>query len=277
MSTVHSSTSHQAPSLSVELLGKPIHIVKNKLEQECLHASHTLRQALQSWLNSSSVNVNVETLTLTEEPPAATNLISYSVLQHNSGGRLSVNLTDSLLVRLADHFYGASIERTTQILTASDLRLQERIAQLISTWVAPTEQWQTTETPPHNGMGIIATLRIRYPHPTHHDAEAVLMIHVDSVLIQTLIDELALTPSPHIASDFQYALQSTPVRLNVQLSKTELPLTQVLNLQPNDILPIDLLTSAPVHIGKERLFTGRVAEQDGQLVLILNNDKESNQ
>ncbi|MFD2015080.1 hypothetical protein ACFSJQ_03225 [Vibrio olivae] len=49
----------------------------------------------------------------------------------------------------------------------------------------------------------------------------------------------------------------------------------MLTLQPNDILPIELLAKAPVSIGTQHLFSGRVADQDGQLVLIFNDDKDS--
>ena len=44
-------------------------------------------------------------------------------------------------------------------------------------------------------------------------------------------------------------------------------------MRPNDILPIDLSSTAPAHVGEEYLFRGRVAERDSQLVLIISNDK----
>ena len=52
-------------------------------------------------------------------------------------------------------------------------------------------------------------------------------------------------------------------------------LSDVVGLQPDDILPIELLNTVPVSISNQTLFSGRVAEQDGQLVLIFNPDKES--
>lgn len=104
---------------------------------------------------------------------------------------------------------------------------------------------------------------------------APLYIVLDSELIQTLVSELELTANPELAGEFCQALHTTPVKLDVQLSKNVMPLTQVLTLKPDDILPIELLNHAPVKIGKQTLFTGRVAEQDGQLVLILNEDKEN--
>ncbi len=174
-------------------------------------------------------------------------------------------------MRLSDQFYGTTVERSVGDLTNSDLRLLQRIAKCASQWIAPDHAWSHNEFEVIQGTGICAILSIQARHQ-----QALLTITLDSALIQTLIDELELTPNPHMASDFNHALHKTPVRLNVQLSKTVLPLTQVLKLKANDILPIDLLNNAPVTIGKQTLFTGRVAEQEGQLVLILNDDKENN-
>ncbi len=52
-------------------------------------------------------------------------------------------------------------------------------------------------------------------------------------------------------------------------------LSDVVSLKPDDIMPIELLNTVPVSIGNQPLFTGRIAEQDGQLVLIFNPDKET--
>ncbi|MCA2486394.1 MULTISPECIES: FliM/FliN family flagellar motor switch protein, partial [Vibrio] len=58
-------------------------------------------------------------------------------------------------------------------------------------------------------------------------------------------------------------------------SKKTMALSDVVSLKPDDIMPIELLNTVPVSIGNQPLFTGRIAEQDGQLVLIFNPDKET--
>ncbi|MGR5178767.1 FliM/FliN family flagellar motor switch protein [Vibrio parahaemolyticus] len=261
----------QVQTLNVELLGKPIHIIRNKLEDLLTGSCQTLSLELQSWLKTQHVTVTLQEVTLTELPVSDMQASSTSVLKHNESGMLYVAMVPAMLMRLSDQFYGADIERSSDELTNSDLRLLHRMAKCTSTWVAPSSAWQLHDFEMTTGVGIAATLVIDV-----NGQQALLKLTLDSALIQTLIDELELDANPHIASDFCYALQKTPVRLNVQLSKTVLPLTQVLELKPNDILPIELLTQAPVHIGKERLFTGRVAEQEGQLVLIINDDKDTN-
>jgi flagellar motor switch/type III secretory pathway protein FliN len=106
-----------------------------------------------------------------------------------------------------------------------------------------------------------------------HNGE--LTVFFDNRLVQTLINQLDLQSNENLKPQFYESLKTTPVRLNVLLSKKTMTLSEVLSLSPQDILPIDLLSSPPVSIGNTHLFTGRVAEQDGQLVLILNQDKDS--
>ncbi len=54
-----------------------------------------------------------------------------------------------------------------------------------------------------------------------------------------------------------------------------MPLDQVLQLKPGDVFDIDLIQSSPISIGQEHLFNGHVAEQNGQLILIINTSKDT--
>lgn len=261
----------QVQTLNVELLGKPIHIIRNKLEELLINSCQQLSLELQAWLKTQQVLVELDHVSLTELPQTNVDATSVSVLKHNDDGMLYVSMEPTMLMRLSDQFYSTSMERSGGELTNSDLRLLQRIAKCASQWIAPETTWKQHEFEVIPGIGIAAKLSIYV-----RNQQALLAVTLDSALIQTLIDELELTPNPHMASDFNHVLHKTPVRLNVQLSKTVLPLTQVLKLKADDILPIELLNNAPVNIGKETLFTGRVAEQEGQLVLILNDDKETN-
>ncbi len=174
------------------------------------------------------------------------------------------------LIKLADRFYGATTERSSTSLTASDLRLQERISRIITNWLAPQEMWQLCEYETPRGIGLHAELSIAF-----EDYQGTIHLKLDSAMIQTLIEQLEMHSDADLYQPFCRSLESTPVRLNVVLSKKTMALSDVVGLQPNDILPIELLNTVPISIGPQTLFTGRVAEQDGQLVLIFNPDKES--
>lgn len=259
-----------AQTISVESLGKPIHVIRDNLEDIFTKSCYLLANELQNWLNTSRLEVSLNYIVMHSLSAAETADVTFSTLKHEEGGMLHLHMNNSLLVKLADRFYGASVERDDETLTNSDLRLQERIAKLISQWVAPQEMWQVNEFELGLGMGLRIELTLAYQDESYQ-----LVIDLDGKMIETLINQLSLQPSSDLTEKFKQSLTATPVFLNVLLSKTTMPLTEVLNLSANDIIPIELLSSVPVSIGNEKLFSGHVAEQEGQLVVILNNIEDN--
>ena len=256
--------------LDVELLGKPIHIIREKLEILISESCSSLTNELQNWLSSNKVEASLTSVELHRFSPTLLNMDQTSTYQHQDEGMVYVHGDSQTLIKLADRFYGATTERSSTSLTASDLRLQERISRIITNWLAPQEMWQLCEYETPRGIGLHAELSIAF-----EDYQGTIHLKLDSAMIQTLIEQLEMHSDADLYQPFCRSLESTPVRLNVVLSKKTMALSDVVGLQPNDILPIELLNTVPISIGPQTLFTGRVAEQDGQLVLIFNPDKES--
>ncbi|MFM2591646.1 FliM/FliN family flagellar motor switch protein [Vibrio harveyi] len=256
--------------LDVELLGKPIHIIREKLEILISESCSSLTNELQNWLSSNKVEASLVSVELHRFSPTLLDKDQTSTYQHQDEGMVYVHGDSQTLIKLADRFYGATTERSSTSLTASDLRLQERISRIITNWLAPQEMWQLCEYETPRGIGLHAELSIAF-----EDYQGTIHLKLDSAMIQTLIELLEMHSDADLYQPFCRSLESTPVRLNVVLSKKTMALSDVVGLQPNDILPIELLNTVPISIGPQTLFTGRVAEQDGQLVLIFNPDKES--
>ncbi|EOU3285510.1 FliM/FliN family flagellar motor switch protein [Vibrio harveyi] len=256
--------------LDVELLGKPIHIIREKLEILISESCSSLTNELQNWLSSNKVEASLVSVELHRFSPTLLDKDQTSTYQHQDEGMVYVHGDSQTLIKLADRFYGATTERSSTSLTASDLRLQERISRIITNWLAPQEMWQLCEYETPRGIGLHAELSIAF-----EDYQGTIHLKLDSAMIQTLIEQLEMHSDADLYQPFCRSLESTPVRLNVVLSKKTMALSDVVGLQPNDILPIELLNTVPISIGPQSLFTGRVAEQDGQLVLIFNPDKES--
>lgn len=256
--------------LDVELLGKPIHIIREKLEILISESCSSLTNELQNWLSSNKVEASLVSVELHRFSPTLLDKDQTSTYQHQDEGMVYVHGDSQTLIKLADRFYGATTERSSTSLTASDLRLQERISRIITNWLAPQEMWQLCEYETPRGIGLHAELSIAF-----EDYQGTIHLKLDSAMIQTLIEQLEMHSDADLYQPFCRSLESTPVRLNVVLSKKTIALSDVVGLQPNDILPIELLNTVPISIGPQTLFTGRVAEQDGQLVLIFNPDKES--
>ncbi|NLS13705.1 flagellar motor switch protein FliM [Vibrio sp. SM6] len=267
MGTTVYSSKPELQAIDVELLGKPIHAVRDNLTAIIDAASLSLTNTLQDWLKTHHVNVTLQSVTL-QTFNANTNRNPNACAQrHLEGGLAYVQLDDALLVALADRFYRAALTRTEAVLTSSDLRLQERISKVVASWIAPSNMWAPCAFEYPHGMGLRATLDIEMG-----EVHGQLILDLESQLIDTLIAQLGLQHDRLLTDEFNQALNHTPVRLNVLLSRKTLPLSEVLSLAPNDILPIELLNTVPVSIGNELLFHGRVADQEGQLVVILNHD-----
>ncbi|PFG58474.1 flagellar motor switch protein FliM [Vibrio sp. ES.051] len=256
--------------LDVELLGKPIHIIREKLESLIAESCSSLTIELQNWFKTSKVEANLTSVDLHRFNPTQLDRDLTSTHQHQEGGMVFIHGEPHMLIKLADRFYAASTERSVTTLTASDLRLQERISRIIIGWLAPDRMWQMGEYEAPRGIGLNVKLNI-----TCDDHQGTIQLKLDSRLIQTLIEQLELQPDTDLYQPFCRSLESTPVRLNIVLSKKKMALSDVMGLKPDDILPIELLNTVPVSIGNQSLFTGRIAEQDGQLVMIFNPDKES--
>ncbi|MEC7941228.1 MAG: FliM/FliN family flagellar motor switch protein [Pseudomonadota bacterium] len=267
--SVTESISH-IKSLDVELLGKPIHIIRKKLNKLILESCSNLTDELQAWLSSNKIETRLTSLDLYRFCTTSLDKTQTSTYRHREGGTLYIHSNVETLSRLADRFYGANSERPTPLLTASDLRLQERISRIIANWLAPQEMWQSCDYEAPCGIGLHAELSI-----TLEDYQGVIHLKIDNTMIQNMIEQLELQKAKDLFQPFCRSLESTPVRLNAVLSKKTMTLCDVVKLQPDDILPIELLNTVPVSIGPHPLFTGRIAEQDGQLVLIFNPDKES--
>ena len=254
--------------LNVELLGKPIHSIKDELQGILIKAALEVTHQLRKWLKEPGVKLLFSGIELQVTDKKEYNHKS-SVLRHLESGLISTSMPTELLMRLSDHFYSADVMRDphkqdAHTITSSDLRLQQRIAKLISTHIAPESMWHPIDAITGKDIALRAELTVSLK-----DITGSIYIDLDSALIQTLINELNLCPSDAIQEKFEQALVNTPVKLNTVLCRKTLPLDQVLKLQPGDIINIELLSNMPVSIGQERLFTGHVAEQSGQLVLIL--------
>lgn len=261
---------HEFQPLNIEWLGKPIHIIREKLESLLSDSCNTLTYELQTWLKTEKVETSISKVSLYTLAPNKMTKPHTCTFRHNAGGFLYVHIDHATLLRLSDRFFGSKIERKTTTLSNSDLRLQEKIGKLIINWLAPKEMWTSSEFEPSQGLGLYATIKVNFA-----DSSGFIHIKLNEALISVLTDQLGLKSNQALYEPFCHSLESTPVKLSALLSKKTLPLSELLALKPDDILPIELLSDIPVSIGQERLFTGHIAEKDGQLVLIINQDKES--
>ena len=257
-------------TLGIESLGKPINIIRDKLDNLISNSCNVLTYELQNWLKSHNIKSNINIVSLHTFTANEMEKSLISTFQHQAGGRIFTYIDSTTLIRLADSFYAAKVARSSNELSSSDLRLQEKIGSIIASWLAPADMWARCDFELAQGTGLYASIHVDF-----EDHQGMIHVKLDELLVETLTQELDLQPQESMYHSFKQSLESTRVNLKVLLCQKDIPLSELLALQTNDILPVELLSSVPVSIGQQHLFNGTVADNDGQLVLILNHDKES--
>ena len=128
-------------TLGVESLGKPIHIIRDKLDYLISNSCNILTYELQNWLKSYNIKCNINIVSLHTFSVDEMNKSLISTFNHQSGGKIFTSIDTPTLIKLADSFYATKLERNCSELSNSDLRLQEKVGTIIATWLAPQEMW----------------------------------------------------------------------------------------------------------------------------------------
>ncbi len=260
------STTPKYEAIDVAFLGKPIHGVREQLEEKLLPAASLVLQNLKMWLKSSNMRFSLNAVKLHYLNPNELADLSISRFLHQNDGLIFSVIDTGLLIQLSDRFYGEKMSRITDTLSNSDVRFRERISMQLLTNIAPESMWKRVDSGFNAGMGLAVSFDLEL-----EDMTGQVHLFLDHVMITTLIEELGLKQHKDLTEEFEQSLGAVPVVVNAILSKTQMALSDVLSLAPNDILPIELLNNVPVSIGNNVLFTGSVAELNGQLVLTINS------
>lgn len=94
-----------------------------------------------------------------------------------------------------------------------------------------------------------------------------LFIYLDAQLADELTAHLAGPPPSRLSGNPMQHLKHLPVRLDCIIAALQMPLSQVLDLRPGDILPVRLLDRCEVQVNQQKLFRGTLFEEDGGLFL----------
>lgn len=76
-----------------------------------------------------------------------------------------------------------------------------------------------------------------------------------------------LETDPEIRARVEQKICQAPLRLNATLAERRLPLGDVMDLRPGDVIPIELPGEVTVRAGSTSLYSARVAQNNSSLVL----------
>lgn len=268
MKNAGSSQNEQYPAVNIELLGKPIHIIREQLEQLFNQAQAGLVLQLSKWTKSADIKLTLQQVSFNHQASDNHSFFE-SILQYQQHGLLQLQISQTALLYISDCFYDELNSQQQRAITSSDFRLLQRISALFASVLAPSEMWQETEQKLDYQQGLTASFKLTINH-----SHEIINVNINDELIQVLIQQLNLQASPLNPADLEQVLVDTPLILQATLLRKKMSLQQVCQLQADDILPIELMTQVPISIGGIPLFSGRVTEQNGQLAVLIKNTKE---
>ena len=87
----------------------------------------------------------------------------------------------------------------------------------------------------------------------------------------THFTESGAQPKPVIPEILPAAIADVPLRLRARLAEMKVPASKLMNLRPGQVLPIAVARSVPLFVGKHRVASGAMGEQDDRVALQLDH------
>lgn len=259
--------------LDPRTLGRPVHLLPRFTEQ----LGEALGELFRSQNRRYRVRYSVGAIDIKPLSSAPAQAGGRWFVGDTAGGRVACLVERGLVLSLMAQRYGADgIDSSSGTLppeTATEERLQAmlcqqlltRALQLIDASEAPV-LLPTQQPQPGAGAWVI---QVEVQEATRQLSSRLQLV-LDAAHINTLLKRLAeglpqrqdLAPKP----DTQQLAKRLSLKLEARLLEQVMPLGELLDLRPGDLVPVRL-KSTDVLVDGARLFTASVAEHQGKLCL----------
>src|SRR5690606_14925781 len=188
-------------------------------------------------------------------------------------GKLGFAIERPLLTEALECYYGGTglPSQDTPISTSEQrmrLRLGQDIAQIFVRALLGGVSVGKLEKHENDFDQAVWEYVAEFQYTSHiSGSRSAIFLYLDTQLVDELTARLASPSGPAPSVDPRQHILHLPVRLHCVVAALQMPLTQVLGLRPNDILPIRLQERSEVRINQQKLFRGTVFEEDGALFL----------
>lgn len=274
MNTRSKPSSMPAPQvLDARSLGRPVHL----LGDFATHLQAQLNELLRELLNRRYRGAGYELGALSIEPPGVA-LPTGAWWQAHSGdsgqGALACQLSRGFVLSVMAYRYGAGQGAAVDAElaeTSTEERLVRLLAEQLLQGLARRLGAVELQAPLRQTPAVDAWL-IRLPlREPQHGLETTLHLAIDPAWMNQLLREQgASTRKTRKPAAPLPPAQELPellkLKLVARLAQTELPLGELLALQPGQVLPLSL-KATEVLVDGSRLFTASVAEHQGKLCL----------
>lgn len=258
--------SHYEP-VDITHLGRPVNEIQKSTEEIVALKLVALEEELRKIFNQEELLAAIDGVTMTEilrsydHPP--------SVLFLKEFGSVSIFIEPKLLIWMTDAYFDDLKAKNRPMrteLTSSDLRVQERVARLITHKLLPSSRWEKKPDFNYrelNGLSAITTLNIHLPEQT---SPIKICFHRDYVeRMNTQLRRKATDLNTDIIQQCPYI----PVTLRAKIWHQKIAFSKLNSIKVGDHIPIAMSQNVPVFIGNKQYYTGSIGDSDGRLTLTL--------
>ncbi|MED5607147.1 MULTISPECIES: FliM/FliN family flagellar motor C-terminal domain-containing protein [Pseudomonas] len=269
--TGQSKVHHGVPSerlvrLQPHKLGRHYHRVPQYIRE----IAHKHPRIISDYfLRSYRINLELQKVEVQESAPRPAECIFRCPF-----GKVGFAIDRPLLTEALECYYGGTSlpSHDTPPISTSEQRMRKRLGVDVTQLFARSLLLGDTfgELTPHDNDYELASWEyVAEFHFLSHitGSQASLFIYLDAELADALTTRLAGPPPARLNGSPAQHLVHLPVRLDCVIAALQLPLAQVLELRPGDILPVRLLERCEVQVNQQKLFRGTLFEEDGGLFL----------
>ena len=189
-------------------------------------------------------------------------------------GKVGFSIERGLLTEALECYYGGNLlpSQDTPPISTSEQRMRNRlgmdVTDIFARSILAGDSFGTLESYENDYEKTDWEYVAQFQYISHLTGRhSSIFIHLDTALVDELTSRLAgPLPSRSNGDPLDY-IRHLPVRLNCVIASTQMPLEQVLALQPDDILLVRPLDRYEVRVNQQKLFRGTVFEEDGALFL----------
>ena len=274
--TVHnmsgnSKVHHGVPAESLAVL-KP-----HKLGRHHHKVPHHIREATNKnprligdyFLRNYRINLELNRVDVQEQQNEEPDCIYRSPM-----GKVGFSIQRGLLAEVLECYYGGTLvpSQDTPPISTSEQRMRNRlgmdITDIFARSILAGDNFGPLESYENDYEKTEWEYVAQFQYVSHlTGSHASIFIHLDAGLVDELTSRLAAPPVPRAEGDPVDYIKHLPVRLNCVIAAVQMPLEQVLGLQPDDILLMRPLDRYEVRINQQKLFRGTIFEEDGALFL----------
>lgn len=264
--------------LEVNKLGRPWHKLPN-IMNDCFDVLDA-RLSIY-FLKKFRVSVMLKKMTFASDQVYKNTQIFSTIY-----GYLGFDIDRVLLLNILHDYYGLRKDGTqvtpdlTQPVSKTEERLKNKLALELSALIVNKETFGEELDIKNDYSAVISQWSwcITFSLEGYDEGGFTLLLdplHVDRMLAVLRVPDGTESEKDVTLSAVQIErlFYDLPLKLNGRLASLNLTVSQLSDIEPGDIIPLSMNPAIPVFIGKEQIFTAKIAEDSGKLLLSEFNDK----